>query len=286
MAVDLLIVGAAKCGTSSLLAYLGQHPGIQPQRQLEMTWFGDPDLNARPFPDELYFGDSPRDGALRLGKLAGLMYHPDAIARLHDLSPKVNAVAILCDPVSRAYSAFCFARRRGVEPLSRFEEAIAARGQGDWWSDRFRYLEGGTYSTYIQDLYDGLGRDSVHVVIFEEFLANPKAAVGPALASVGLAPEPLGDEVPRENAARSARSGHLARARRSGGAVAAARHLIPAPARDALRRQYRKLNESDSAPPPMDAGTERDLRAHFEEPNRELEQIIGRPIEAWRRPKT
>ncbi|MCA1703736.1 MAG: sulfotransferase, partial [Actinobacteria bacterium] len=74
MSVDLMIVGAAKCGTTSLLRYLGSHPAIDAQRPREMTWFVDPQLHARPFPSALYFGHARRDSGLRVGKLAGLMY--------------------------------------------------------------------------------------------------------------------------------------------------------------------------------------------------------------------
>lgn len=286
MAVDLMIVGSQKSGTTSLLDYLGRHPGISTQIRREMTWFVEPDQHVLPFPERFYFGDGDWDGQLRLGKLAGLMYHPEAVARLHEHNPRVQAIAILRDPVARAYSAFWFARQRGREPLESFEEAIAAERNPseDERTAGYSYLEWSRYASYVEHLQQTLGRDSVHVVILEEFLRDPKSRVLAVTGRVGLDPAALGAEVPAENTARRARSDRVARFRRRSRAAHAAKRLLPRSARESLRRQYRRLNEVDLRPPPMAPTTDRALRDLFAQPNRELEALLGRPIEMWRHP--
>lgn len=276
MAVDLMIVGAPKSGTTALLAYLGQHPGIQPQLQPEMTWFADDRLHAAPFPDALYFGGDQRDGRLRLGKSAGLMYREKTVSRLRQLNPDVEAIVILREPVARMYSAFWFARQRGRETRDAFEHALDPAGQ-----EEFRELEGSLYSTYVRLLFDHLGRDSVHVIVFEELVEDPRRALEPLLGRLQLDPAGLGAALPRENSGQAARSQRLAQVRRSDRMAQTARRVLPSSLRGRVRRVYRRVNESDARPPAIDPGLEADLRARLEGPNRELEELLGRRIEAW-----
>ena len=122
-ALDLMIAGAQKSGTSSLLSWLGTHPRILAQKRPEMTWFTDDDGPAGGFSDEFYFDANPGN-CLRLGKLAGLMYSDQGLDRLVAHSPEVATIVVLRDPVERAYASFWFARRRGREALDDFEQAV------------------------------------------------------------------------------------------------------------------------------------------------------------------
>jgi Sulfotransferase family len=284
MPVDVMIVGAAKCGTTSLLAYLGRHPGVQAPDHLEMTWFSDPALYAEPFPDDLYFPGGPPAGRLRLGKLAGLMYREGDVDRLHALNDRVHAVVILRDPVARAYSSYWFARRRGRETREDFLAVVRdAAGDGTAPRPDDHYLQGGLYAEPVERLQHRLGADRVHTVVFEEFVADPAAALGSVVERLGLDAGALPAEVPHENRAREARSPALARARRSRQVVAVARRALPPGARDMLRRHYRRVNENEVRVPPIDPVAERELRAFFAGPNRRLEAVLGRTIDAWPR---
>jgi hypothetical protein len=280
--VDLMIVGGAKAGSTSLLVYLAQHPGVQRPEQIEMTWFSDPALHAKPFPEDLYY-DGPAGDRLRLGKLAGLMYRDHSIDWLYDTNPAVHAVAILRDPVKRAYSDFWFGRRQGREPIEDFAAAIKAAETAEPESPRWQYLEGGRYYSRIEKLQQRFGRDQVHAVIFEDYIADPATTVAPVARAIGLDPSPLGSVAPRENPAMEARSGTLARARRRRGVVQFARRALPSGTRGALRKQYRRLNERETTTPPLDPDVEGDLRAHFAESNRRLEALLGHSIESWPR---
>jgi len=282
MAVDIMIVGATKSGTSTLLAYLGQHARIQRQEPREMMWFKKPELASEPFPESLYF-TAPRHDRLRLGKLAQLMYHDEYVDRLRDLNPNVQTTAILRDPVARAYSAFSMGRRLGREPLADFGDALRAAADDDGpGSLRFQYLEAGRYAAGIERLHERMPPGTVHVIILEEFLADANAAVTALADRLGLDVEGFGNEIPHENASRSARSPDAARARRTG-VIKRARGALPAPVRGALGGAYRRLNLSEARSEPIAPATERGLYDYFSESNRRLEELLGRPIEAWHR---
>lgn len=282
MPVDIMIVGAQKSGTTSLLAYLGDHPSIEPQPQREMTWFTEPEQ--QPFPEQFYFG-SAAPGGLRLGKLAGLMYQPDAVARLATHNANVAVLAILRNPVERAYSSFWHMRGRGHEQtFSHFEQAMreaierAANGVGSQTS----YLEWSSYEPPIRRLQSRFG-DALSVLIFEEFVADPVSVTLPLLERWGLDIGALSPDAPRENPSGGMRSHVAARLTRAR-ASRLAKRMIPPKARLALRRQYVSANLTASRPPPIDRATERALRDLFREPNRRLEDLLGRSIDVWAEP--
>lgn len=280
--VDIMIVGAGRSGTSSLLRQLGQHDGLRAQTTPELTWFSDPQ-GVGPDLDTLahaYWGVPAGDPTLRVGKAAGLMYEPEGLARLRAGSPTTQVAVIMREPVERTRSAFWYARAKGLEPLSSFEEAVwadPARFAGSPTGRELAYLDWSRYASYLTDLFDTFGRHQVHTIFLEEFVADPRAAVGPLMGAVSLDPALL-PEVPRkDNAAIRVRRPELAKARRRKGGV---RRLIPAGARRAVRSAYRRTNEVSATLPPLDPRVERDLRAFFAGPNAQLEQLLGRPLPA------
>lgn len=286
--VDIMIVGAHKAGTSALLRYLGAHPGICAQVRPEMVYFTDPDLYRRDLATyrERYFGvaSGPSDlDLVHVGKLAGLMYEPGGLERLRQHNPDVEIAVILRDPVRRAYSAFWFNRLRGREPLASFEEALygdRARFGTDYRNASIcDYLDRSLYAKHVEDLYERFGRDQVHVLILEEFQQDSATALKPLLRHVDLDPAPLPAVAKRQNAARQPRSFRLARLRRSRSAPARViKRILPLRARDTIRAGFRSFNEVRWSPPPMKPAMERELRAYFAGPNRDLEQLLDRDL--------
>lgn len=280
--VDVMIVGAGRSGTSSLLRQLGQHPGLRAQTTPEITWFSDPQ-DVEPDPDTLsnaYWGVPADDLALRVGKAAGLMYEPPGLARLRATSPDAQLAVILREPVERTRSAYWYGRAKGLEPLDSFAEAVWAdpgRFDGSPTGRELAYLDWSRYAHYLSALLDEFGRERVHVIFLEEFVADPRAAVGGLMEAVSRDPALLPETPRKDNAAIRARHPELAKARRRQSGV---RRLIPARARRAVRSAYRRTNEAPTTLPPIEPRLERDLQAHFQEPNDELAQLLGRPLPA------
>ena len=205
--IDVMIVGVPKAGTTTLLKYLGSHPDMTPQQPAEMTYFRDPKLGGELSTHwDRYFAGAPGHG-LHVGKLARLIYEPAGLDMLARHNPKVHVVAILRDPVRRAYSQFWFSRLKGLEPLESFEEALT--GDPGRFSDgdaalRCQYLEAGLYADPVQGLFDRFGPDHTHIFVLEEFKGSAAAIVAPLLNELGLDPAKLPALAPKHNtAARS-----------------------------------------------------------------------------------
>ena len=116
---DFVIIGAQRCGTSSLYSYLIEHPQIAPATRKELHYF---DLNYAAG-DEWYrsqfpqFPDTPFDGRLTVTGEASpyYLFHPMAAERCASVVPDAKLIVMVRDPVERAYSHYHHERARNVD---------------------------------------------------------------------------------------------------------------------------------------------------------------------------
>ena len=116
---NFLIIGAQRCGTTTLYNQLVSHPDISPATTKELHYF---DINfskgiqwyKEQFNDERIIGEaSPY-----------YIFHPLCPKRIFDIIPEVKIIVLLRNPVERAYSHYWHEIRLGKENLS-FEDAIS-----------------------------------------------------------------------------------------------------------------------------------------------------------------
>ena len=131
---DFLIVGAQRCGTTSMFKALVQHPLVaRPFLRKGVHYFDKhydegAGLVPRPLPGARDLGAAParprvgRSPASPARTTCSIPLAPHRIAA--DL-PDVRVIALLRDPVERAYSAHSHESGKGFEKLS-FAEAVEA----------------------------------------------------------------------------------------------------------------------------------------------------------------
>jgi hypothetical protein len=131
---DYLIIGAQRAGTTSLHRYLVQHPGVRTTLRTKGVHFFDTGYGrgmswyASRFPTRLtaWYVARRHGVELRTGEASPYyLFHPHVPARVAEHLPQVKLIALLRDPVVRAYSHYQHETARGFETLS-FEEAIEA----------------------------------------------------------------------------------------------------------------------------------------------------------------
>jgi hypothetical protein len=201
---DFLIVGAQRSGTSWTYGRLAAHPLVLGAWQKEIHFFDRERHFARGL--SWYRAHFPRTGP---GLLTGeatpeYMFVPAARTRLAEMVPGARLIALLRDPVERAYSQYHHNRRRGVERRS-FDVALdeqpeipapAERGLGS-------YLARGRYAGQLLHLFDLFPRERVLVVRSEDLFERPADALGEIFAFLGLSGADLSvvpAEVPRYDA--------------------------------------------------------------------------------------
>lgn len=195
---DFLIIGAQRCGTTSLYKYLVEHPCIVPATKKEVHYF---DLNYEKghlwyrmhFP--MHFGKligRATDQFCLAGEASPYyIFHPLVPGRIAELMPQVKLVALLRNPVERAYSHYHHVLKAGLEQMS-FEEAIACEQQclygegaetnegGIWASHRhqhFSYLSRGIYVDQLERWFLLFPRKNIMILKSEHFYENPRFQV-------------------------------------------------------------------------------------------------------------
>ncbi len=205
---DFLVVGAQRCGTTSLFRALEQHQEVaRPTLNKGINYF---DINyhrgERWYRAHFPFAFTARRLANQekpkvIFEASGYyMFHPLAAQRIANDLPNVKIVAMLRDPVERAYSAWKHESARGFDHMS-FEEAVAReteRTAGErermiadptYQSSAYRhhsYTARGHYSTQLRTFYDRLPASNIHVVYSESFFMNPEQEFGRLAEFLGI----------------------------------------------------------------------------------------------------
>jgi hypothetical protein len=123
--IDFLVIGTAKAGTTSLYTLLGTHPRICLSRPKE-TWFFDGSEQARSIDRYVSNHFSHCGSDTVRGEIAtSYLYVPYVAERIALGMPHTRLIAILRDPIERAYSDWWMMHSRGWDPLS-FDAAISA----------------------------------------------------------------------------------------------------------------------------------------------------------------
>lgn len=260
----LVIAGAQKCGTSSLSATLRQHPDIFMSKPKELHFF---DRRFRKGLDHYASHFTAGADLAHRGEATPVyMYDPAARRRMAETLPHAKIVVILRDPAERAYSHYWHERRLGREPLTTFEEALAAeqeRRAGGTRIDRMKYsyADRGRYVDQILSLVEGHGRDNVHVMLLDDLTHERVPTLRDLLTFLDVDPAPA-ESVPEEwirVPGRGRRSGEI----------------------DGHRARPKDGKTEPATYPPISPATRQFLVEEFREPNDRLAAWLGRDLSAW-----
>jgi hypothetical protein len=235
-----LIIGAQRAGTTTLYTYLRRHPDVTGPRYADASVFWSKELH---FFDENYwrgvdwyrrfFPLEARQRAMRrLGRdlIPGegtpyYMFHPAVPERAAATLPDVRLVALLRNPVERAYSHYQHMVKSGREKLS-FEQAIEAeeqrlagveelllQEQPVWGKQGHRkhqhhrhraYVSRGLYADQLERWLAHFPREQLLVLRSEDFLARPDEIYSEVFEFLGLRPWGVRDYEPRNVGAYAA----------------------------------------------------------------------------------
>lgn len=204
---DTIVVGAQRCGTTSLFRALSQHPQVvRPTFNKGINYF---DLNYHRGPS-WYAGHFPLRATVRrrvpaqetrVFESSGYyLFHPLAPARIANDFPDIRVIAMLRDPVERAFSAWKHESARGFDTLSLMaaleQEDDRLRGQAERmasepgyasYSHRHHaYVRRSDYVSQLRPFYDLLAPEQVHVIYSEDFFAYPEDEFARLCTFLGL----------------------------------------------------------------------------------------------------
>ncbi|RIJ33322.1 sulfotransferase domain-containing protein [Henriciella algicola] len=178
--IDFMIAGVQKGGTTSLDAYLRQHPGISMAKKKEVHFFDKRPPTHIPFIDYAVYHrqfEWPRqaEGA-KLGEATPILtWWTGSLERLWRYNPEIKVITLLRDPVERAWSHFRMDKRLQREGAS-FSDAIRTERERARRSlpkqDRERsQLARGYYAQQVRSL-QRLFRDDQLLFLRSEYLSK------------------------------------------------------------------------------------------------------------------
>jgi hypothetical protein len=279
---NLFVVGAPRCATTWLHESLAAHPDVHMSRHKEPHYFAEFELEPRRMAFFKVVRDEQTYARLFEGGAASAVrgesstsYLASAVAaeRIADFNPDARIVAVVRDPVERAYSHFLNDVREGIESRSFVQAVLAELEAPAAWPAV--YVESGRYGDQIGryvDRFDGRAL----ILVFEELAAAPARALQTVLEFLGVDPRLVvgGSSNEPFNAYSRAR-GRASRALLgSAAARGLARSVVPPVARAFVRR----FVVAPAAKPPMDEEARRLLVATYRHDVEALEGLLDRSL--------
>lgn len=298
---NFLLIGAAKSGTSALYNYLWQHPEIYMSDNKEPNFFalegekvcfngpGAEIINAKSVTSlaeyETLFAGASDEKAV--GEASVLyLYHPQAAARIRDYIPNVKLIAVLRNPVDRAYSSYLHMVRDGREPAAGFTQALDVEPERirDNWAHIWHYQRLGYYYQQLQSYYALFPRQQIAVFTYDAFAADPQNVIRQVFRFLKVDPAFEPDVSLRYNISGSPRFKRLQKWL-SGPNPAKERLkiLLPAYTRRRLINKLMALNVKRSAKATMSVAERQRLQTLYREDILGLQALLEQDLSHWLR---
>lgn len=211
--LDLCIVGAQRCATTSLFIYLTSHPNVTGPKGKETHYFDQRYLQLDLDWYETAIGNGPSLSRRKHIEATPIyLFYPPAITRLAEAYPETRIVVMLRDPFDRAYSHYWHVKGGGAyaHPYEvgypDFNTVMRA-SRKRFWNNMHFWQEGGMlpvpewkslseygrsyYKWQLDHLFKHFSKGQSHIVITEEFALNPADTVFALWDWLGVEPYTL-----------------------------------------------------------------------------------------------
>jgi hypothetical protein len=319
------IVGAPRCGTTTMSKLLLAHPEVafpfvkEPHffSQHDLRGLADEELRKRVEADYLnHFFDPPEPGQ-RVGADGSVsyLYAPEQLEPVLRLWPESRFIVGVRDPMTLLPSLHKRLIYIGDETITRFEDAWAAvpeRAAGrriprscvdPRW---LRYDEAARFATYVERLFATVGRERCLVVVFDDLVSDQAGQFRRILDFLDLDPNHI-PEVQHERESRGVRYPWLQRLLKrppkalhpliagieyrrrfmndGGKHLANGANGTAADKILSLRKRILQWNDAENPSEPISPEVERQIRIHFQDEVERLSSLIGRDLGHWLQPR-
>lgn len=196
---NLLIVGAAKSGTTSLHNYLNQHPDIFMCNPKEPHFLINKEIGDKRIPigildiEEYQNLFSCGSNCRYRGEssVMYLMYPEIVIPKVKKLlGERTKIIIMLRDPIERAYSGFHHVKRYNLKEDKTFEVAFEI-SEERYFTDKemppaSRYKQLGLYYNQVQSYLEKM--EDVHIIIYDDYQKDFRLEMKKVFAFLGVNP--------------------------------------------------------------------------------------------------
>lgn len=276
---DFFLVGASKSGTHSLYDWLRQHPDIFMPRVKAPRYFcnfGQTDYRFRFRTAEDYAAlFAPARPGQAVGEATDVyMNYPGVAARIHAAVPGARIIALLREPVQRAFSIYHMNRRvAGTNAGRSFLEALEAD------IEIRRGFHGGP-GAGLSQFYDVFPRARILVLRFDDLKHDPAALVRRTFGFLGVDPDFV-PEFAVANRGGIPKRPWLHRMLTHPQLRMASQHYLP----EALVAAGKRLRERNLAPHRLTEAERVGAYGYFHDDLLRTAALTGLDLSAWIRPE-
>lgn len=295
---NFFLVGAAKSGTTSLYRYLQNHPDMFLPTEKEPRYYAYDDETSNDFdgpnPEDLIRSIvkteteyqalfSAANGVHAIGEASpAYLYSRVAARRISTAHPKARIIAILRDPVERAYSHFLDNLGKGWEPCEDFVEVLNEQRNGkraNWWR-KWDYIGHGHYYRQLERFYQVFPSDQIRVYLFEDLTSDTPALLRDILTFLGVDPS-IDLETTRIHNPSGVPRSHLMNdlLGTQNPVRTTLKWLLPSGLRERIRQTFTDMNRHK---PELPKEARQTLRELYADDIYRLETLIGRDLSAWK----
>jgi len=219
-----------------------------------------------------------------IGEASALyLYSEVAAANIKRHIPNVKLIAMLRDPVERAYSSFLYMTREGREPLHDFEDALALEENRikDSWEHIWHYRQMGFYYCQLSRYYKLFDRSQIKIILSEDLDRNPNGVISELLEFLNVDATQLPDVSVKYNQGGVPRGQLLNRIlTRPSRFKRALRPLLPR----SVHNFYLRVKHGNLERPEILEKTRQALKETYRNDIEKLQNLIGRDLNAWLKP--
>jgi len=183
MKPNFFIVGAARCGTTTLSRCLKKHPQVCFSQPKEPHYFSQLNGNAflenirNDYLDKFFSHYQPYHRAIGEGSVSYL-YSEEAIRAILQFNPQAKFIVMVRNPIEMVYSyhyRMLFILEEDQADFHKAWNLQDERAQGKHLPPLchnpclLQYSEVGRFGKYVEQLYRLAGRDKCMVIVFDEF---------------------------------------------------------------------------------------------------------------------
>ena len=201
--IDFFLVGAARCGTTSLYNYLNSSKHIFLPRVKEPNFFSDVDSPKSedfkpPKKGASYHTKIIRDlkvynelyvealkNQLKGDSSPSYIWDTKVAKKLYHHNPNAKIIISLRHPVDRAYSHYVMNYYTGNEKNNSFEKALKSTKNSTWGSCN-EYLEMGYYYNQVKAYYDLFPKEQIKILVYEDWTRNINSEIGEVFKYLGI----------------------------------------------------------------------------------------------------
>lgn len=289
---NFFVIGAERCGTTSVYNYLKAHPDVFMPEVKEPRFFSENSFThpyyegrrrSRVKDEQSYLAlFDAADGEHAVGEASPTyLYHPETPGRIQAFAPAARFIAMFRHPVERAYSHYMLRVGMGNEPLT-FAEAVEDERPylDSLWEGERHYLRLGFYARGFERWLERFDAERFRTYLNEDLHRDARTVVSGMYEFLGVDPTFEPPTEARFQMTGVPRFPLLEPLRRSKPLRRVLKAVLPERSAAAVKT---KVNRQMLHKPALDPALRTELIALFRDDVLRLQNLTGRDLSSWLR---